>query len=154
MRVIVPVEQWNRVTERGLRFAMKMSPEITAIHVTEQETNEELIEHWRTRIEVPAREAGLPVPELRIIQSPYRQLYEPILQFVRETRKANPDRLIAVVVAELVRPRWWEYLLHSQRAGGLKSRLLLEGENGVVVINVPWVLTEDAQETAVTQEEV
>ncbi len=54
---------------------------------------------------VPARAAGSVVPRLEIVYSPYRQLYQPILGFVKKTEKQKPGRLIAVIIPELVGPR-------------------------------------------------
>jgi hypothetical protein len=48
--------------------------------------------------------------------------------------------LIAIVIPELVEPRWWEYLLHNHAAVGLKTMLLFHGCNQVVIIKTPWYL--------------
>jgi hypothetical protein len=44
------------------------------------------------------------------------------------------------VVSELVETRWYQYLLHNHRAEWLKADLLLEQDQRVVVITVPWYL--------------
>jgi hypothetical protein len=54
----------------------------------------------------------------------------------------DPDCLIAIVIPELVQPRWWEYLLHNNVATTLKAMLLLRGDERVVVLNTPWFLRE------------
>ncbi|HLV81229.1 MAG TPA: hypothetical protein VKT32_13160, partial [Chthonomonadaceae bacterium] len=51
-----------------------------------------------------------------------------------------PNRIVAVIVPELAETRWYEYLLHNQRAALLKVLLFLQGQQRVVVINVPWYL--------------
>jgi hypothetical protein len=48
--------------------------------------------------------------------------------------------MIAVILPDLVEARWWEYLLHTQRANVLRSMLLLKGNQQVAVISVPWYL--------------
>jgi amino acid transporter len=145
LKVVIPIDGWNRVTERALRFALRISDDIIAVHVTPDETNAALIETWRSRIETPAKEAGLPEPRLEVIHSPYRQLFQPLLDFVEKLKAEDSERLIAVIVPELVQPRWWEQLLHNHVATGLKTMLLLNGDERVVVINTPWYLREQAE---------
>jgi amino acid transporter len=142
LRVIVPIDGWNRMSERALRFALRISEDVTAVHVTENSTNQTLIDVFRTRIEPPAREAGFRRPRLEIIHSPYRKLFEPLLEYIESIKKESPDNLIAVVIPQLVQSRWWEYLLHNHAATGLKTMLLLSGDERLVVINTPWYLRE------------
>jgi len=82
------------------------------------------------------------VPRLEIIYSPYRQIYQPILDFVNKAKEKNPNRTLAVVIPELVEPHWYEYLLHIQHGAGLKALLYLKGATGIIVINTPWYLPE------------
>jgi len=118
-----------------------MSDEITAFHVTsDEEDTESLRKTWAEQVEKPARAAKTAVPRLEIVKSPYRQIYEPILKFVRKMEKANKDRLIAVIIPELVEPYWYEHLLHNLHGPGLRARLFLEGERHTVVITTPWYL--------------
>ena len=141
--VIIPIDTWNRVTERALRFGLEMSDDITALHVSSEENdNEGLREKWAEKVEKPARAAKSAVPRLEIIHSPYRQIYEPILKFVRKREKENPDRLIAVVIPELVEPHWYEYLLHNIHGAGLRALLFLQGDRRTIVITTPWYLRE------------
>jgi hypothetical protein len=44
------------------------------------------------------------------------------------------------VVPELVVSHWWEYVMHNQRAQLLKLLLLVKGNQGIVVLNIPWYL--------------
>lgn len=140
LRVLIPIDGWNRVSERALRFALEISQDITAVHVTANETDPRLIDTWRNCIEPQAQAAGYPVPRLQIIHSPYRELLEPFLGYVEQVKEETSDRLIAIIIPELVEPRWWEYLLHNHVATGLKAMLLLNGDERVVVINTPWYL--------------
>ena len=93
---------------------------------------------WECCAEIPARAAGLPVPVLNVVASPYRRVMRPIYDYVMELARDNPDRVIAVVVPELVKRRWYENLMHNQRAAILKTWLLLRGNRRIIVINVPW----------------
>ena len=60
LKVVLPIDGWTRVSERALRFALRISEDIVAVHVTPEETSEALIETWRNHVEEPARQAGLP----------------------------------------------------------------------------------------------
>ena len=141
--VIIPIDTWNRVTERALRFGLEMSDDITALHVSREENDSKgLREKWAEKVEKPARAAKSAVPRLEIIHSPYRQIYEPILKFVRKREKENSDRLIAVVIPELVEPHWYEYLLHNIHGAGLRALLFLQGDRRTIVITTPWYLRE------------
>jgi len=128
---------------RALRFGLEISDDITALHVSSEENdNKSLREAWAEKVERPARAAKSVVPRLEIIHSPYRQIYEPILKFVRKREKENPDRLIAVVIPELVEPHWYEYLLHNIHGAGLRALLFLQGDRRTIVITTPWYLRE------------
>jgi hypothetical protein len=131
------------VTEQALRFGLEMSDEIIALHVSSEENDDKsLPKTWAEKVEKPARAAKSAVPRLEIIHSPYRQIYEPILKFVRKTEKENPGRIIAVIIPELVEPHWYEYLLHNLHGAGLRALLFLKGDNRTVVITTPWYLRE------------
>ena len=139
--VIIPIGGWDCVAERALRFGMEMSDDVIALHVTtENEETNRLRELWTKNVEQPAKEAKASVPCLEILSSPYRQIYDPILDFVRKTRKGKTNRLIAVIIPELVEPHWYEYLLHNHHGAVLRSRLFRERDQRTVVITTPWYL--------------
>ena len=141
--VIIPIGGWNRIAERALRFGMEMSDDVIALHVTtENEERNSLRELWTKSVEQPAKKANAAVPRLELLPSPYRQIYDPILDFVRKTRKEKTDRLIAVIIPELVEPHWYEYLLHNHHGAVLRSRLLRERDQRTIVITTPWYLRE------------
>jgi hypothetical protein len=68
-----------------------------------------------------------------------------LLDYVQEVKKEKPDRIIAVVIPELVHKHWYEYFLHNQRAALLKMRLFLQAGERVIVVNTPWCLNEHAK---------
>ncbi len=141
--VVVPIDKWNVVTERALRFAWSLSPDIQAVHVECGEASENLRQCWATVVEAPAKQAGLPLPELVIVESPFRFVVAPILDYVLELEKKLPDRQFAVLIPELVESRWYFYLLHNNRPQALKAMLLFRGHQRVTVINIPWYLKEN-----------
>jgi amino acid transporter len=138
--VVVPMREWNRMAHKALRFALKLSPEIHVVQVRSTEGMADLRDRWPHLVETPARRAGLPVPRLVVVDSPYRRTLTPIFDFVMALRDRHPDRQIAVLIPELVEVRWYHYFLHNQRAQALKAMLLFHGGPRVIVINVPWYL--------------
>jgi len=75
-----------------------------------------------------------------VLESPYRWVLTPILEYILKVEQENPDRQIAVVLPEMVERHWYHYFLHNQRAEVLKTWLLLKGNQRIIVINVPWYL--------------
>lgn len=138
--VIVPLQGWSKIAEKGLRFAIHLSTEVHALQVRVSEGSEDLRKSWVHLIEGPALELGLPVPKLTVVDSQYRRLFRPILDFVNEIEQQHPGRYIAVLIPELVERHWYHYILHNQRAAVLKALLLLKGNQFISVVNVPWYL--------------
>ncbi len=141
--IMVPIKGWTTITERALRFALDLSPDVIALHIsTDDQEAAVLRARWKECVEQPFRAAGLPTPHLIILASPFRRVFTPFLTYVHELKDSFPDRMIAVIIPELIEARWYQYLLHNQRATGLKAALLLRGDSRVVVINVPWYLSD------------
>ncbi|PYT76398.1 MAG: APC family permease [Acidobacteria bacterium] len=138
--VILPVQGWNRIVQKALRFALKISPNIRAVHVDCGQGSEIFRGEWCRFVEQPAMEADVPAPELVVLPSPYRLILSPIIDYVLEAERANPGQQIAVIIPELVERHWYHYLFHNKRASVLKALLLLRGNQRIVVINVPWYL--------------
>jgi amino acid transporter len=128
---IVLVSKIHQPTLRALAYARATRPhDLTALTVSvDPEDSRALQEEWERR--------GLPVP-LTIIDSPYREITRPILDYVRRIRLASPRDVVTVFIPEYVVGRWWEQLLHNQSALRLKGRLLFQP--GVMVTSVPYQL--------------
>lgn len=142
--VVVPIAGWTMLAQRAIQFGFVLSSDLRAVHITHDEQgNEGLRRQWTEKVEVPSRAAGLPPPQLDIIYSPYRLLTEPLLEYVDRLKEENPSRLVAVIIPELVEARWYQYLMHNQRATWLKTALLLRGDRRVIIVNVPWYLRRD-----------
>ena len=158
--VLVTMREWNRLTDKALRLAMELSPDVTAVHLAALERRDvdkderELRKQWAAHVEKPAKAAKFPnPPRLVFLSAPYRRIHAPLLQLIKEVKEENPDRTVAVLIPELVKRHWWEYLLSNHRARRLRSAVLDYGGSGVVVIGVPWYLTEPQIEEGMTDEE-
>ncbi|HJZ94035.1 MAG TPA: hypothetical protein VKE40_24380, partial [Gemmataceae bacterium] len=137
--VVVLVRGWSRVTRKALRVAMRLSPEVYALHIAADDRRLQSLEKdWGNYVTDPCRGAGVPAPRLTVVTSPYRRLYGPPIKFLGELAKTHPDRSIVVVVPELVQRRWYHFLLHNQTAALIKGYLYFSGLERVSVVNVPW----------------
>ncbi|MET7967408.1 APC family permease [Micromonospora sp. NPDC005305] len=132
---IVLVSKLHQPTLRAVAYARATRPDtLTAVTVNvDDKDTRDLQADWERR--------ELPVP-LTVIDSPYREITRPILNFVASTRRESPRDVVTVFIPEYVVGRWWENLLHNQSALRLKGRLLFEP--GVMVTSVPWQLASTA----------
>jgi len=138
--VIVPLDRWSRITEKGLRFAMKLSDHVEAVHVDAEECRDEVDAMWQRNVVAPIAQSGRPVPKLIFLPSPYRFVLMPLVEHILQVEHDHPDRQIAVLVPELVVKHWWQAPLHNQRAQLLKLLLLVRGNQRIMLINIPWYL--------------
>ncbi|HVE73526.1 MAG TPA: APC family permease [Mycobacteriales bacterium] len=128
---IVLVSKIHSPTLRALAYARATRPhDLTALTVAvDAQEAHALQEEWDRR--------GLPVA-LTVLESPYREITRPILEYVRRIRLQSPRDVVTVFIPEYVVGRWWEQLLHNQSALRLKGRLLFQP--GVMVTSVPYQL--------------
>lgn len=134
---IVLVSKIHRPTLRAVAYAKLMRSdtlEALSINVDAAETKA-LKAEWERR--------GLTVP-LKILDSPYREITRPIIDYVKNLRRESPRDVVSVIIPEYVVGHWYEHLLHNQSALRLKGRLLFTP--GVMVTSVPYQL--DSSEAA------
>ncbi len=131
IRVVVPVSTLHKPTLRALSYARAVATDTVEAVTVSVDTDEtaELRRQWD--------DAGIDVP-LKILESPYREIARPLVDYVRSLR-AGPRDVVSVVIPEYVVGHWWQNLLHNQSALWLKSRLRFV--TGVTVTSVPWRLT-------------
>jgi amino acid transporter len=139
--VILPIQNWNHIVKKALRFALKISQDIRAVHVDCGEGSAAFRQEWSRYVAEPTQQAGVATPQLVVLPSRYRTILAPIVEYVLEAERACPNQQIAVLIPELVQRRWYHHLLHNKRASVLKALLLLKGNQRIIVINVPWYLS-------------
>jgi amino acid transporter len=132
---IVPVDFWNAATEKALRFAMTLSPDVEAVHISCD--SDEGKPEWLSGAQAIE---GVPLPKVVTLSSPYRLVVHPLLDYVLKVEKENADRTIAVVIASMVERHWYHYFLHNQRGQMLTALLLVRGDRRIYIVNVPWYL--------------
>jgi amino acid transporter len=137
--VVVPIERWSVIAKKAITFALSISPEVIGLHVN-CEWTEQLKKEWQEYVEKPVQEVGLAAPRLVILDSPYRYVSSPIVDYVLGLAKDDPTREIAVLIPELVEKHWYYYFLHNQRAAVMKTLLYVKGNQRIAVVNVPWYI--------------
>jgi amino acid transporter len=136
---VVLVSSMNQASMRALGYAKATRPaRLTALTVNLDETDTRaLLAEWdRFSIDIP----------LTVVNSPYREITRPILDYIRRIRKQSPRDVVTVFIPEYVVMHWWEQLLHNQSALRLKSRLLFEPD--VMVTSVPYQIRSKGPRTA------
>lgn len=136
---IVLVSTLHLPTLRALTYARATHPDVleaVTVNVDDADTRA-LVSEWDSKqFKVP----------LKVVESPYREVTKPVLDYVRRVRGDNPRNIVTVFIPEYVVSRWWEQLLHNQSALRLKGRLLFQP--GVMVTSVPWQLTSSVKKRA------
>jgi hypothetical protein len=138
--VVLPLDGWTRITEKGLRFALKLSDHVEAVHVDAEDCRDQIADLWQRDVVAPLTAAGLPLPKLQFVESPFRFVLLPLVEHILRLEREHPERQIAVLVPELVVKNWIQAPLHNQRAQLLKLLLLVRGNQRIMVINIPWYL--------------
>ena len=136
VHAVVLVSRMHLPTMRALAFARATRPDIleaVTVNVDPHETAN-LAREWEDR-EIPV--------SLKVIDSPFREITKPILDYVKRIRKDSPRDVVSVYLPEYVVGHWWEQVLHNQSALRLKGRLLFTP--GVMVTSVPWQLSSSEQ---------
>jgi amino acid transporter len=133
---IVLVSKLHLPTRRALAYAKATRPDVleaVTVNVDDADTRA-LVADWESN--------GFKIP-LKVVESPYREITKPVLDYVKRIRTSNPRDVVTVFIPEYVVGRWWEHLLHNQSALRLKGRLLFQP--GVMVTSVPWQLASSAK---------
>lgn len=131
VHAIVLVSSWHKPTLRAVMFARATNPDtLTALTVKVDDVDTTaLVADWQNlSVDVP----------LKVIESPYREITRPVIDYIKRLRNGPSRDVINVYIPEYVVGRWWENLLHNQSSWRLKGRLLFEP--GVMVTSVPWQL--------------
>jgi len=128
---VVLVSKLHLPTLRAISYAQATRPDtLSAVTV-----NVDAADTRALQAEWDRREMSVP---LIVVDSPYREITKPILDYVKSIRRESPRDVVTVFIPEYVVGHWWEHLLHNQSALRIKTRLLFEP--GVMVTSVPWQL--------------
>jgi amino acid transporter len=128
--VLVPMSGVHRAVVQALEYAKTLSPDVRAIYVNiDPAATDHMCAQWK--------KWGDGVP-LVVLESPYRSLMEPLLEYIDQVDASQPDDFVTIVLPEFVPARWWHHVFHNQRALLIKGALLFRPN--VVVTSVPFHL--------------
>jgi amino acid transporter len=128
--VLVPIGGIQRAVVKALRYARTLGSDVRAVYVEiDPAATESVREMW------PEWGQGV---DLVVLESPFRSLMEPLLEYIEEVQRQNPAGFVTVILPEFVPNRLWQHLLHNQHALLIKGALLFR--RNVVVTSVPYHL--------------
>ena len=131
VHAVVLVSKVHKPTLRALAFARATRPDhLTALTVNVDDAEARELQRQWERYDIP-------VP-LTVVESPYREITRPVLDYVKAIRRDSPRELVVVFVPQYVVGHWWENVLHNQSALRLRARL--QFQPGVMITTVPWQL--------------
>jgi hypothetical protein len=128
--VIIPISGVNRAIIRAVDYARSRPGEIRAVLVDVDPEN-------TARLEIQWAQWGCGV-NLVVLSSPYRSILGSFLDYIEELLEKEPDTWVTVVIPEILPARWWQNILHNQRALLLKASLLFKDR--VILTDVPFHL--------------
>jgi hypothetical protein len=128
--VVVLIAGLSRGTVAALTYAKAISPNVTALTVDLDPTS-------TARLRMRWNEWAPDVP-LVVLESPYRSVIQPILQYVDQMEKQREGDYMTIILPEFVPAKWWQHLLHNQTALLIKAALLFR--RGKVAISIPFHL--------------
>jgi amino acid transporter len=128
--VIVPIGGVHRAVLKATEYARSLSPDVRAVYV-------DLDPHTTDGVRREWDKWGDGVP-LVVLDSPFRSLMEPLLEYIDQVDAERPDDYVTIVLPEFVPARWWHHILHNQSALLIKASLLFRPN--IVVTSVPFHL--------------
>jgi amino acid transporter len=129
--VVIPISGIQRAVIEALDYARTLSSDVRAVYVkVDPQATEQLMKRWERFGD------GIP---LVMLESPYRSLMEPLLEYIEQIHSERPADYVTVLLPEFVPARWWHHLFHNQRALLIKGALLFQ--RNTVVTSVPFHLT-------------
>lgn len=135
-KVIIPAASLTNVVAHTVDYAKEISDDIRVVHVSsDKEFTEKFQRKW---------DLWNPGVQLVVIDSPYRSVMEPLVNYIKELDKDKiAGEVVTVLIPEFVTCKWWHRFLHNQT--GLMLQNMLVFETDVVVTAVPMHLKECAE---------
>lgn len=129
--VVIPISGLHRGVMNAIRYGKSISHDLRICYVKQDDAScERMLATWNEKF---------PEIKLHVLDSPYRSISGPILDFIDEVSKEHPTEFITVIFPEFVTARWHHQLLHNQTAWLIKLSLIYK--KNVVVTSVKYHLT-------------
>jgi amino acid transporter len=127
-RVVVPLQDMRRDAIQAIKFGLTMGGEVMAVHVTDDLA---AAERLRERFE-----RQVPGVVLVVVESPYRELVQPLIRYLEMTAERDASTVTIVLFPERIIRHWWERFLYNQNAHRIRDALA--GHPGILVADVPY----------------
>jgi fumarate reductase subunit C len=127
-RIVVPMQEMRRDVIQAIKFGLTMSGDVVAVHVTD-----DLAAGERLRAQF---ERQVPGVEFVIVESPFRELVQPLIRYLEVTAENDRKMVTVVLLPERVLRHWWERFLYNQNAHRIRDALT--GHPGILVADVPF----------------
>jgi amino acid transporter len=128
--VLVPISGMQRAVVKALRYARSLAADVRAVYVELDPASTKVLrgqwDRWGQGV------------ALAVLESPYRSLLEPLLDYIEQIQREDPSAYVTVILPEFVPRKLWQHLLHNQHALLIKGALLFKPN--VVVTSVPFHL--------------
>ena len=155
---VLPLQCRDRLADKAMRYSLLMSPDVIAIHLIKLEGPDaeehvgRLRRQWRQDVELPAKSAGMTPPKLVVSPSPCRSFAGRLLNHLAEIEAEHSGRPVLVVIPEVVKVHWWDYLLLDSsripaRRFAAARRPQSRGRH------LPWAREEPHPEEVIAEEE-
>lgn len=129
--VVIPISGLHLGVMNAIRYAKSISHDIRVCYVkTDDAAAVRMQESWK---------AKFPDMKLYTLESPYRSISGPILDFIDKVRAEHPTEFITVIFPEFVTFKWYHQLLHNQTAWLIKLSLIYK--KNVIVTSVKYHLS-------------
>ena len=135
-KIIVPIENLNLTSVRTLRYAMTISDNVVAFHISMDDEDADKIQ-----ADFDALELEIP---LIIKMSPYRKVVDPLLRYIESSEyDRNPGDMITVLISDFMIRKWWHLFLHNNTTHYIEKNLLKHKH--IVVSIMPYQLHDDSE---------
>ncbi len=128
--VLLLVPRIHRGVLSAISYARTLCTDCRAVHITVNPSSVDSVKaEW---------EQHAPDIPLVILESPYRSLVEPLMDYIDEAVGEEENHMLTVIVPQAVPRKWWQGILHNNSA--LPIKMALASRKNVVVTSVRYFL--------------
>ncbi|MBI5876445.1 MAG: APC family permease [Chloroflexi bacterium] len=131
LKTILLVDDVHAATLRMVNFVKSTGEPWEGVHIAiNPEKTEQVAQKWAERLP--------DAPPLVILESPYRSLTQPLVDYIQAYLKERPDAFVHVILSQITFDSYWEHALHQNSS--IVFKLALQSMPRVVVTDVTYQL--------------
>lgn len=129
--IVLPMSSFNKSFVKAFNYAQSVADELLIVHIsTNKEWTDKLLKEWNSY------NLGI---ELIIIDSPYREIRNPLIKFIEKVNKEIPrNSTLTIALPQLVTAKAWDNLLHNQLSFIVRASLLKH--RNIAVVTIPYII--------------